>query len=834
MLKQLSIRLHPDEKRPFRLLFLQSLLVGSGLAFYFVLVNSFLIQQTSIYSLPQAYIISGIVGFLLVRWYRKLQKKRGIIAAYYSVLAAFLLLCAINYLLFVYVAGVPAYATWLAYWAYLFNMPFTIIFSLCFFSICAQVFNLSQSKKLLALVSTGEIIASIIAYLLSPVIIRFTGGMHPLLIVAALSIAAVFLPLGAMKKHYGGRWKIQPTKASSVSKFNFSVIASNRFYLLIAVGSVFSVLAVYFVDYTYILSVKLLADASGIQVASIVAVFFSFVKAGELLFSLFSGRIISSKGIRFSLLVLPVLISLSFLFAAIGGLGGAVSGFFVIAFIFLAKWNERVIRKAISLPATKVLYQAAEPSERLEVESAIDGGLNQLVTVGSGVLLLAVSYLLGWGKQPFAFLTAISFLCFLLFAGWVILNLFLNESYRNRIQQILHHFKDAEKKFSGMEAMQFAVTDDDTDWKAVHKTVNHFQQLLESDHENTLMMQLYNPSTSFAVPQAGGSFAKLEASYFNSDHFFNRIGIVHYLFSSNTKMSFAVFENLWDVSDVYLKAELSAAFAINGEPVSDASQFAAESIAFDLLGEMVWTKSALHDLEQADGVGELVLQLNAHYTRLRIALFNIWKKLYDANAIRTVLHVIERGSENVEDKLFAFELLENILKGDMKKRALLVFDAANFQFDITKLQQHFTVISLSAPERLEDIFLKSFVWNHPALKEAALSAYLQLTSDTRIMNAFAESSHFNLKLAVMKYREPEDYNNLIAFVNRIQQHFGFSSAQMAYVLNYGIKVQKGKPKRSERATIPSYVRINIPGFVVDVDCCALAAMAAKNALHQHL
>lgn len=827
------IRLHPDEKRPFRLLFLQSLLVGSGLAFYFVLVNSFLIQQASIYSLPQAYIISGVVGFLLVQWYRNIQKRSGIITAYYRVLVAFLLLCAINYFLFLYHASHPEYGIYLAYWAYLFNMPFTIIFSLCFFSICAQVFNLSQSKKLLALVSTGEIIASIVAYLLSPVIIGFTGGIHQLLIVAALSIGAVFFPLRSMQRGYGHGWKARTTKATSATKFNFSVIASNRFYLLIAASSVFSVLAIYFVDYTYILSVKLLSDASGIEIASIVAVFFSVVKAGELVFSFFSGRIISAKGIRFSLLILPVVISLSFLFAAIGGVGGVVSGFFVIAFIFLAKWNERVIRKSISLPATKVLYQAADPHERLELESAIDGGLNQVVTVASGLLLLAVSHLLGAGKQPFGLLSAVSFLCFLIFAGWVVLNLFLNERYRGRIQQILQHYRGASKEFVNTNKLSLPVAGNNSALEAIEPSVKLYVQQLQADNHHTLMVQLYNPSIAFVEPLSAKVFAQLEASYFSTDDFFNRIGIVHFLFASKTKIGFPLFQNLWDVSDVYLKAELSSAFAANGEAVTTEHRFAAESMGFDVLAEMVWTAAALNDLDKTEVTSNVLHKLKEHYVRLRIALFNIWKKLYDEHAIQTALNVIENSSGNVEDKIFAFELLENILKGEMKKRALLVFESANFQFDKNRLQQQFTVASLSPLDRLEDIFLKSFVWNHPSLKAAALTAYLQINNDSRIINAFAESSHFNLKIVVMRHaNNTQDFAELNKFLESIKNHFQFTDTQMAYVLNYAVKVQSGKARNSASGKASSVVRINIPGFVIDVDACALAAMAAKNALHQ--
>ena len=162
LIKGLSgvINLRPEEQKSFRSLFLLSLISGIGLSYYFVAVNSFLIQKTSVSNLPYAYIISGLGGLLLIKLYQHRQQKRGIINSYRESIIAFFVIAALIFLAFNYLGEDKNYAVYIAYLGFLFYAPFIIIFGLSFSGICAQLYNMAQSKRLLALVGTGEIIAS--------------------------------------------------------------------------------------------------------------------------------------------------------------------------------------------------------------------------------------------------------------------------------------------------------------------------------------------------------------------------------------------------------------------------------------------------------------------------------------------------------------------------------------------------------------------------------------------------------------------------------------------------------------------------------------------------
>jgi hypothetical protein len=165
---------------------------------------------------------------------------------------------------------------------------------------------MSQSKRLLALVGTGEIMASIIGYLTAPLISKLTGSPNYLLLLAAACILPALIPIYwlALTNHE----KLSHIMASktALKKLNLSFFRNERFYLLIAIVSVFSVSAIYFVDYSYLITVRFMSVYSGIEIATILGFFFSIVKVGELVFSFLSGHFLSTKGVKFSILLLPL------------------------------------------------------------------------------------------------------------------------------------------------------------------------------------------------------------------------------------------------------------------------------------------------------------------------------------------------------------------------------------------------------------------------------------------------------------------------------------------------------------------------------------------------
>ena len=431
-----------DEVKSFRLLFLQSLLIGFANSYYYIVSSSFLLKNVNIKSLPTAYIITGIGGFILIKLYKSMQKKYGITGSYKLSIIVFSLICFANFFAVYAFGSNKALTIFFAYFIVLFATPFTTIFSLGVFAQCSRLYNISQSKRLLALVVSGEIIASVIAYLSVPFLRGLiNGNIYVLLPVSGLIILFVFIPFNKLLALNDSKLNRQIT-AKEAQKIDLSFFTKDKFYLLIAITTIFSVFAIYVVDYAYLISVRYMSNQTGIEIAEIVSVFFFIVKVGELSFSFLSGNILSSKGIRFSLLLLPLILLGASSLAFISGFLFDGLPIFLLAFLFVAKLTERAIRKSITTPSVKVLYQVAEPHERQEIEANIDGLLNQLATVLAGILLLIISVVF-FGNDMFSLLHLFSFVCIVAFAVWSFFSLKMYDSYRTKIKNFLSKLKAA-------------------------------------------------------------------------------------------------------------------------------------------------------------------------------------------------------------------------------------------------------------------------------------------------------------------------------------------------------------------------------------------------------
>ena len=113
----------------------------------------------------------------------------------------------------------------IAYAGFVLIFPFFSLFSLGFSGICLSMFDLSQSKRLLALLGTGEIIASIIAYLIIPIVVKLIGSSSYLFIFSAVFSILSIVPIRNQVVKSSIRIDSNNKDASNVeAKFNVSFI----------------------------------------------------------------------------------------------------------------------------------------------------------------------------------------------------------------------------------------------------------------------------------------------------------------------------------------------------------------------------------------------------------------------------------------------------------------------------------------------------------------------------------------------------------------------------------------------------------------------------------
>ncbi len=795
----LSSNIHPTERSLFRVLFLHSFLLGFSTSFFFVAANNYFLKKVTITNIPIAYIIAGVIGVFLMGFYRAIQHRAGVASSFMASLLVFGLVC---FLLFFCHSGDNANHPaniYIAYAGFILIFPFSVLFVVGFSGVSLQLFNLSQSKRLSALIGTGEVIASIIGYLLIPIILKFTGNPNYLFLVSGGAILLSIIPIRKVVSEHSEKFTAKTTSTVS-RKINWQFFAKEPFFVTIAFVTIFSVLAVYLSDYAYLISVRTFAQLSGIEVSVIISVLFSIIKSGELLFSLLSGNLISTKGMKFSLLILPCLLFISTLFAFGSYFLVDDVAFFLIAFFLLNKWSERVIRKGLTIPAMKVLYQLAEPNERASIQSSIEGTISQVSIIISGIILLIITRL-QTKSDNLHFLYIMSLVSLVAFGVWVILVSNLYSKYRHKIQAYLHQIKALvthnNTSLSSNWVLEKKLLKGLQDEVNINASLVSVSQLLQQPNQqlSEQLIGCYNPAIQTAIDNKDRYLSrKIINAYFFNDNVFNRLLIIGYteFISAADKQKFI--KEMYDLSDVTLRLQLLKTLNAQGFQPSAENKFYFANLTQSCVEEIVWADAALVDLLPLSNA-IINKEIDSYQLINKNLLLELLKLLYDKKAITVIQEILNTQSNNIENQIFAVELLDNILTDELKQTITPVFEPISFQAKKHILQKYFPISELSVAERLKEMTMKDYKLMNTYLKQLALEAYHQLTNDSVVVRAFNESSIENLS-AVAARLLGQSATNTFAKKQKASADLHLPNYlqpnNLQYLLRYGLFTKEGK------------------------------------------
>lgn len=788
-----------NERSMVTILFLQSLLLGFSTSYYFVAANSFFIKKANVADIPFAYIIAGIVGIILVAAFKTLLRKFGSITSYIAVLCLFALACVGLYWGHIQFDTKPQTSLWVAYAGFIIVFPFASLFVLGFSGICLQLFNLSQSKRLLALIGIGEVVASIFGYLTVPFITKATGNPLYLFLLSALFIVLSIIPV--IKVYQANKEKFNAIQsAATVRKFSWQLLTKDQFYVSLAIVAFFSVLAIYFTDYAYLVSVRNLAQLSGFAIADIIAILFCIIKIGELLFSFFSSNIISTKGMRFSLLLLPFLLLLLSLLAVVTHFVFDETLIFVIAFFLMAKWSDRVIRKGVYAPSTKVLYQVTNPSERIQLQTSIEGTVSQFSIVLSGIILLIVSQ---WQKNNIDnFFYILSIICLLFSLLWIVFVIGLYGGYKKRIHTYLHSIQTIAttvqrqtiaEAFNQWINMQAAVIPA-KEMHLVHEIFNKNFSTNETFSQAQLIDLIisYNPTLgNIDLSDTATLQKRMIRFYFSNDNFFSRLLIIWYLEQTNQLQKFSLIAELYEASDFLIRKELIAALNRLNYPPQESDKFYFTELCKASVAEIIWCEPAMNDLAELEE-SNLTILLEEYIAACKDHLLELLKLLYGKDTVHIVQTVLNEAEKAAENQIFAVELLDNILTPVQKEIIMPIFEPIPQQMRWAKLGQHFYIYHLSASERLKEILFKNFKLIDVNIKLECLKTYYQLTKDESLLAAFF-ASHVeelnNQAYQIKNENSNTDQTVKASIIEQLQLNSIFQKEFIARFSRYGIMVE---------------------------------------------
>ncbi|MCP4654581.1 MAG: hypothetical protein GY856_04075 [bacterium] len=414
----LSIR--PGEGSRIVWLSLHSLCNGIFVAFFFSTAYALFLDRFEVTDLPLAYIISAVMGFGAIALFSRLETRmpsRNLL----TLVLFFLLALVVVYWGAVVVSG----HRWIVFLMFISLGPSMTLLELEFWGLATSLFDLRQGKRLFGLGSTGEVVSSIVGFLLVPVLLRYVAQPVHLLLVSAAGMVGCLVVLRVVIGRFREEVSSMREAPEQRARGEFSTFLRDRYFVLMAALMLLLVAAFYLVDLGFLNQVRARFPSTE-SVAQFIGLFYGTIKVIELLVRvLLSGRVVSHLGIKFGLLILPlVLFSFAFLASVIGTLSGTEATLFLLL-VASSKLVWLVLRKSLSDPSFRVLYQPLAGDQKLAFQARV-GSVSQVGSLVVGLILLLFS------KTGFNALY-LFYLSLPVFAAWMVVVTRLHREYRTKL-----------------------------------------------------------------------------------------------------------------------------------------------------------------------------------------------------------------------------------------------------------------------------------------------------------------------------------------------------------------------------------------------------------------
>ena len=464
----------PQEKQKVLWLRVHAFATQTFIAIYFSVANAQLVHYFDSTQLPWAYLASGLIGFVIAKRYKALLNRysRDVLFAgtliFIGVVAA--LLTGVGIITHAQEGSLGAQIS--AFLVFVLASPFFTLVGLESGGLSLSLLDLRQTKRLQARINLGATVASILGCFLMAGLVPnvFTESLY-MNFIALLGIVGAVVSLGVIRRKFDLQ---EPPKVRPEGRRKSSgVFVKQRYTVIMAATGFVSMVVFYLADFLYLSSIpqQTWLQEPG-QKSQFIALAFGVMKTGEFILSYLSGGILSRFGLRTGLLLLPAGLLLFMLAAAgvgfythlsghplslghLGEAGHAFSLFF--ALVLGVKFTERTVRKSIEDPAFRTLYQPLPESKRLKVQGIVDGVFKQWAIIASGLLLLALGYLLpkegGYVQPQYLAALGLPVLALHLYLGHQ-----LHGLYRNKLSGYLRKgmgWKLAQESLFGFDILRF-------------------------------------------------------------------------------------------------------------------------------------------------------------------------------------------------------------------------------------------------------------------------------------------------------------------------------------------------------------------------------------------
>jgi ATP:ADP antiporter, AAA family len=428
-------------------LILLSFLIGLYISYFLSFISAVFIKSAGIKNLPLAYILAGIGGTLFTRFFQKAEISLG----FFKATLVFLLQIALLALSLSALFENSDQNNTLIFLSYVWFWISGNFLLLVFWKIPSKIFDLETNKKTNPLISSGEVISALIAYLSVPLLLSSGLIASPtyLLLMAGISGVLIIIVFSSLKM------KNEAPGSLDIRKTSFS------FFELLKKPFFFAILSVMLVSF----SVRFIADYLALQansvlfqdtkqLASFLALMFGAAKLLEFLLKItITGRLFKTYGISAGLISIALVLLFTSGISLLGLLFGALTFSLILA--ILNKVLERSLTSAVYTPAHNILYHAFPADLKSLAQNYSDGYGKTYGQLFAGLLILGISLI---PNTRFEMITLLIVQILLLW-GWYKIGLKLIGFYKNGLKErILGEFTNNETKKSGSKEYYDSLT----------------------------------------------------------------------------------------------------------------------------------------------------------------------------------------------------------------------------------------------------------------------------------------------------------------------------------------------------------------------------------------
>jgi len=431
--------IEPGEESMVSMLLTQSVFLGIFFGAFDISAHSLFLSIFDEKMMARGYVVSGIAGIILTSLYTWLQTRMK-----FKNFAVINLIVITSITLVLWITLNLSPAKWVIFFVFIMLGPLNILGGLGFWGTAGRLFSLRQGKRLFGLVDSGLIVGTILSCYTIPLLLSFGFKSHNILLVCASSvlIATVFQILMGSRFNLvagdeGQKDGKQKNAKQKEKKSVFAVLKGDPYIRTMAMFIALSVVTAFFVQYSF-MAVTREQYPSAEDMARFLGIFTGSMMIFTLLVKLLVfSYLIKNYGLRTCLTIAPILILVFTALAVTVGMSmgytpGSASGFLIFFLVLaLSRLFSKSLKDSIESPSFKVIYQTIDEKIRYAVQSGMDGTVNEIAALSSGLILS------GLGVLSFIKLIDFSVFLFFIIIVWVFVAFRLYAEYRKSIRKAL-------------------------------------------------------------------------------------------------------------------------------------------------------------------------------------------------------------------------------------------------------------------------------------------------------------------------------------------------------------------------------------------------------------